>query len=297
LFSTYIYHLIDTQWALTHATTSVLQDFADDGVVYLELRTTPRALPSAGLDKAGYIETVLDAIEAFESSTSSSLHARLILSVDRRDSVSDAFEVIDLAERFRLRGVVGVDLCGDPSRGDVASLAPAFERARAVSPRLGITLHFAEAEASGSDAELTTLLSWQPDRLGHVIHVSPEVKKMIADRGGMGLELCLSCNVHAGMISGGFEAHHFGEWWRVDSCVVVLGVSIFQHVILCKQLTVPETDDVGVFGSPLSNEYALVAEHFRLTRSDICALVRKGVDVIFGDKEEKQRLRGILWTS
>jgi len=52
---------------------------------------------------------------------------------------------------------------------------------------------------------------------------------------------------------------------------------------------------VGVFGSPLSNEYALVAEHFGLKRSEICALVRKGVDVIFGGPEEKERLRRILW--
>lgn len=56
-----------------------------------------------------------------------------------------------------------------------------------------------------------------------------------------------------------------------------------------------QTDDVGVFGSPLSNEYALVAQHFALSRTEICALVRKGVDVIFGGEEEKRRLRSILW--
>ncbi len=56
-----------------------------------------------------------------------------------------------------------------------------------------------------------------------------------------------------------------------------------------------QTDDVGVFGSPLSNEYALVAQHFGLSRAEICALVRKGIDVIFGGEEEKARLRKILW--
>jgi len=52
---------------------------------------------------------------------------------------------------------------------------------------------------------------------------------------------------------------------------------------------------VGVFGSPLSNEYALVAQHFGLGRAEICTLVRKGIDVIFGGEEEKARLRRILW--
>ncbi|ROW14941.1 hypothetical protein VPNG_03361 [Cytospora leucostoma] len=282
LFSSYIYHLVNDLQALRHTTLSVLQDFARDGVVYLELRTTPRALPRSDLSKAGYIAAILDVIREFESSqdTTTALHTRLIISVDRRNTLPEALEAVDLALAFRDRGVVGVDLCGDPTRGGIEALQPAFERARAeTSPGLGVTLHFAEAEASGSDGELLMLLgAWRPDRIGHVIHVSERVKREIVGYpGGLGLELCLSCNVNAGMISGGFEAHHFGEWWKVKECTVVLG-----------------TDDVGVFGSPLSNEYRLVAEHFGLSEPEIRTLARKGIDVIFGGAEEKQRLRAIM---
>ena len=145
--------------------------------------------------------------------------------MDRRNSLSEALEVVSLAERFRDKGVVGVDLCGDPARGGIAALAPAFERARAISG-LGITLHFAEAEASGTDEELEMLLSWKPDRVGHVIHVSDRVRERIIREHNLGLELCLSCNVHAGMIVGGFEEHHFREWRHVEECAVTLGVSI-----------------------------------------------------------------------
>lgn len=55
-----------------------------------------------------------------------------------------------------------------------------------------------------------------------------------------------------------------------------------------------QTDDVGVFGSPLSNEYRLVAEHFGLSEPQIRALARKGIEVIFAGPEEKQRLREIM---
>lgn len=125
--------------------------------------------------------------------------------------------MVRLARALQHQGVVGVDLCGDPARGGVEALQPAFEEARrgpGVPDGLGITLHFAEAEASGSDAELIMLLrAWRPDRIGHVIHVGERVRReIVAYPGGLGLELCLSCNVHAGMVSGGFEAHHFGEW-------------------------------------------------------------------------------------
>lgn len=52
---------------MRYTTLAVLRDFAADGVVYLELRTTPRAMPAAGLTEDGYVQTVLDAIAEFES--------------------------------------------------------------------------------------------------------------------------------------------------------------------------------------------------------------------------------------
>ncbi|KAI0382630.1 Metallo-dependent hydrolase [Hypomontagnella monticulosa] len=275
LFSSYIYNLINDASSLEHSTKSVVADFAADGVVYLELRTTPRAMPSAGLDKAGYVAAVLQAMSAAQEAAQT-IHARLILSIDRRNTLDEALEAVELAKRFRDKGVVAIDLCGDPTKGDVSLFTPAIEEARTAG--LKITIHFAEAEASAGEAELRTIMDWHPDRLGHVIHVPAAVKQEIAARNGIGLELCLSCNVHAKMISGSFEAHHFGEWWRVDGPVVV-----------------PCTDDVGVFGSPLSNEWRLIQEHFRLQREEILGLARKGIDVIFAGEDEKARLREIMW--
>lgn len=52
---------------------------------------------------------------------------------------------------------------------------------------------------------------------------------------------------------------------------------------------------MGVFGSPVSNEWALIQEHFRLGRADILGLARKGINVIFDGEEQKARLREIMW--
>lgn len=304
LFSSYIYHLVDSAWALHYTTFSVLRDFAADGVVYLELRTTPRTMPKAGLSKSQYVGAILAAISEFEAGDTA-LRTRLILSIDRRNTLEEALEVVALAREFRERGVVGIDLCGDPKKGGIASLAPAFRLARRELPDLGLTLHFAEAEQSGTDEELNMLLDWQPDRIGHVIHVGDEIKDRIIRTRGLGLELCLSCNVHANMITGGFEAHHFGEWWKVEQCVIALSVSYPGECVRCLPFSrrrprrcadSEQTDDVGVFGSPLSNEYALVAKHFGLGRREICDLARGAIQVIFGSEEDKQRLRRIMWT-
>ena len=186
------------------------------------MRTTPRSTPHLSADE--YVSILLDTISAFEADSHATLHTRLILSVDRRHDLPTATSVLDLALRHRGR-VAGIDLCGDPTArpgGEVALFTPVFRRARGEG--LGITVHFAEAEASGSRAELDELLSWRPDRLGHVIWEDEAARRVIAER-GLCLELCLSCNVQAGMVKGGFEGHHFGVWRGVEGPRISLGVS------------------------------------------------------------------------
>jgi len=219
LFSRYIYALCNDLSSLVYTTNSVLKDFQEDGVVYLELRTTPRAIPSANITKDDYVQTILHCISKFNAS--SSMKTNLILSIDRRNDVSTALQVIDLAIKFRDQGVVGIDLCGDPAVGDVSIFLPAFEQAK--KHNLKITIHFAEAPQSSSAKELWTLLSYKPDRIGHVINVPNDVKEEIVQR-KLGLELCLSCNVHAKMITGTYSDHHFG-WWREAGCPIALSVS------------------------------------------------------------------------
>lgn len=194
-----------------------MRDFRDEGVVYLELRTTPRYIPSSGISKDDYISTVLDCIRDFGNETMSTF---LILSVDRRNTLAEAVEVVDLAIKYQSRGVVAVDLCGDPSRGDVSIFRTAFAKAK--SHGLKLTVHFAEVPASSSEAELRTLLSYEPDRLGHVIHVPDSIKEEIVSR-KLGLELCLSCNILAKLTPGGFPGHHFG-FWREKGCPLILCV-------------------------------------------------------------------------
>ncbi|KAJ2973722.1 hypothetical protein NUW58_g8865 [Xylaria curta] len=80
LFSSYIYRLVDDADSLHYSTVSVVRDFARDGVVYLELRTTPRASPKDGLAKEAYVSHVLAAIDAAQQEYPS-IQARLILSI------------------------------------------------------------------------------------------------------------------------------------------------------------------------------------------------------------------------
>ncbi|KIW03755.1 adenosine deaminase, variant [Verruconis gallopava] len=274
LFNTYIYRLVSDIPSIHESTLRVLADFEEDGVVYLELRTTPREIPEYTISRRRYVETVLSAIEEYERNKDNRMRTRLILSIDRRNSLAQAKETVDIALEFQSRGVVGIDLCGDPSVTSIAHLSAVFYKASIAG--LNIVLHFAEAEVSASDEELRMLLSWNPSRLGHVIHVKDEFKRMITEK-KIGLELCLSCNVHAKMITGTFGDHHFGEWKDCGH----------KRIALC-------TDDVGVFCSTLSNEYYLAAEHFGMSREELITLAENVVDMIFATESVKDEIRALF---
>jgi adenosine deaminase len=284
LFSKYIYQLCDSKRSVQRSTASVLRDFRDDGVAYLELRTIPRQCKD--LTKQEYVATVLDCID---DSPREAMSTYLILSIDRKHTAAQAMEVVDMAIGFKDRGVVGVDLCGNPTKGDASLFREAFSKAR--EHNLKITLHFAEVPQSSGDEELRTLLSYGPDRLGHVIKVSEAIKQEIIKR-RLGLELCLTCNVNARMIAGSFADHHFG-YWKDRGCPIMICVSLYLS-IRSHAPDARQTDDMGIFCSPPSQEHMLLAQHFGLERPHLGQLCANAVGSIFGPPDEQVRLHHLL---
>jgi adenosine deaminase len=303
IFNDYIYNLVNDRESIAYATRAMIEDFRRDGVRYLELRTTPREIPSAGITRDAYVRIVLEALEEYHQSQfdnttlaeEDQIEVHLILSIDRTMTASQADEILDLAEKYQhLSGklklassspvqdyksnpvapptIVGIDLCGNPTKGDISLFTPTFLRAKTM-PTLRTTVHFAEIPTQPTSNELEVLLSWSPDRLGHAINIPADLRSIIKER-KIALELCLSCNVLAEMTQGGFGGHHLGEWMQTE-CPIALG-----------------TDDVGVFESSLANEYFIAASEFGLGRGEVVGLARRAVEATFqeGGRKRMERL-------
>lgn len=182
-----IYALIATPPALAEATRDVLASFLlvqppPSGFSfqpvpecsYIELRSTPRKTPH--MTREQYLLTVLQEIRAFPG------RAALIVSVDRQMSEADIEECVDLAIKLHRHGepVVGLDLCGNPLKGNVDIFERHFERAREAG--LGLTVHIAETTPTAHSIESFALLSWHPDRLGHATFLEePQREIFLAD--------------------------------------------------------------------------------------------------------------------
>lgn len=127
-------HIVTTDHkTITRITKEVVEDFAAENVVYLELRTTPKRNDSIGMSKKSYMEAVVEGLRSISnldinlssddfdkcsSTNEKKIFVRLLLSIDRRESTESAMETVNLALEMRDVGVVGIDLSGNPTIGE-----------------------------------------------------------------------------------------------------------------------------------------------------------------------------------
>jgi adenosine deaminase len=114
--------------------------------------------------------------------------------------------IVRKAERYRDRGVVGIDLAGPEKHtlefgGDVDRYRDLFARGRAAG--LGTTIHTGETSHTGADGVFAVLEKLQPDRIGHGIAAArnKELMQRLVDQGTV-LELCPSSNLRTRAVSG-----------------------------------------------------------------------------------------------
>ncbi|GJQ78504.1 putative deaminase [Trypoxylus dichotomus] len=256
--------------AVYTATRDVIQDFFNDNVIYLELRTTPRA--EVGMNKREYIEAVVQAIQDNQLN----ILVKLLLCIDRRHEISVSKGVLDLIIEMKNKYphvIKGIDLCGNPNVGIFN--AELFIKAR--ENGLMLSIHGGEIK---NDEEVEEIFKLKPERIGHGTCIHPnfggsEALWNLYKQIKIPIEMCLTSNVICGT-SEGYKAHHVSEWLKND-----LPFSI-------------ATDDKGVFNTTLSKEYALLQEHFNLKEQELWNITFNSIDHSFADNIEKENLRSIL---
>jgi len=300
-----IHRTVTTSELLNRIVLEMIEDNADDNVIYLEMRTTPRRLqdyqfaegeaftrticPSPGqvkdLDEDGdgldcalnnYVETVAHAVQAAAAVIEKKIHVRLIISVNRTSPIESVERIIRLALAWRRASslVVGLDVSGDPTKGDLFPILAllnkyikgGFEQS---AEMLKVCIHAGETM---NVAETEAVLDYRPERLGHLCVISEATRqRMLALK--IPLELCPTSNaltLHLPDLS----YHPQIKFWLDNDYPLAIS-----------------TDDSGVFGVTLSDEFLLVAQTGNLTLHQSGKLVLQTFEFLFCDDSLKNQLR------
>jgi len=275
-----IHSVVDSAQVITEVTKDVISDFANDGVHYLELRSTPRDVMKTGLTKRLYIESVLQGIKEYhyEHDSSNPIVVRFLPSVDRAQHPNEAAETIKLAQEYMLTSegiVVGLDFSGNPYKGNASDFVEMLLSAK--SSGLKLSVH--AAEICGRLEDDKKLLKLPIDRIGHGTFISDDkaLFENICQR-KIPLELCLTSNIKTKTCPNDFRQHHLSLWRNKQ----------YQHpCVIC-------TDDKGIFATSLSSEYYLAAHVLNYSKEDVSCWARETIDYIFADEATKKDLQRLF---
>lgn len=245
----------------------VVADAAADNVAYLELRFTPQALSNLlNVDFRTVVEWVCDATNEAESDYGTLV--RLIVSMNRHESVEIGERVLDAALTRRGCGVVGIDLAGREADFPAAPFRAVLERARAEG--LGITVH--AGEWAGAAGVREAVLDLNVGRIGHGVRAleDPAVMALLLER-GVTLEVCPSSNVDSGVCPS-LTAHQLPQ-------LIAAGIRATLN-----------TDDPLISGITLTDEMARAVGSMGITPADLKTMTYHAAQAAFLTDDERASL-------
>ncbi|TGZ63969.1 hypothetical protein CRM22_006604 [Opisthorchis felineus] len=272
-----LHNAIRSPGIVERVTVDVVEEFASDGVIYLELRTTVRRLPTC----RAYLDAVLRGLSNASSITRGKIDARLLLSVDRARGLDDAWMAVDLLKEYAPSWpelLVGIELSGNPKIGSLLDFVEPLNCVQALG--LKTSVHLAELPNEG-EQWLEFLQCHTPDRIGHGTHLptpdtpsddTPDFKArdlILSSR--IPIEICLTSNV-VSETELTYESHHLASW-----------VQAGHPVCIC-------TDDKGIFGCSSSSELTNAVERCGVSRSQLQHILEDSARAAFCSEATKIKL-------
>ena len=239
----------------------LVEDLDKDNVIYAEIRFAPIFHINEGLTLEDVVNSVLEGLKSDKVKTN------LILCMMRNSSYEDNKKILDLAIKYKNKGVCAIDLAGDESKYPTNMFKHLFEYAK--NNDILFTIHAGEA---GTINDMIDAINYGTKRIGHgikAIENSDIINKLIENK--IALEICPTSNI--------------------QTCVVD---SLDNHPI--KQLNdnnvliTINTDNRTVSNTTLSKEYELLNKHFNFTKDDFVKFNINAINSSFLNINDKDEL-------
>lgn len=175
--------LLQTKESLKRASFELVEDLASENTIYAEIRVAPIQHIEKGLTPEEVVSSILEGINKVTEKNNITIGLLLCAMRNRPPEESDF--LIELASKFRNKGVVGLDLAGDEAGYPATLFKDFFNKAK--SNKIPFTIHAGEAKGPESITEAINLGAM---RIGHGIRAyeSEEVMNIIVKKG-----ICLEC--------------------------------------------------------------------------------------------------------
>ena len=289
--------LMQSREALIRVAREFVEDLAEDGVIYAELRYAPEQHQREGLSLDDVVDAVQEGIDQACEVLNSAGHPMQVGQILTAMRHADrSLEIAQLALRHRGRGVCGFDLAGAEAGNPAANHKPAFDLlAENLFPT---TVH--AGEAAGLDSIKDAILTGRAQRLGHGVRIAEDIEiefggidddgqELSEDTGlvslgpvanwvrerGIPLEICPSSNLQTGATEG------FGE--GIQSHPLDLLVQTGFNVTI-------NPDNRLVSGTSLSDEFELLVEAFDYDLEDLLDLTLNAAEAAFVPLEMRELL-------
>jgi adenosine deaminase len=248
-------------------TREAVEDAARDNVRYMELRFTPHAL--ARQNNYTYEDVIaLVCEESTRTAAENGIRVRLIVSVNRHESVEIAEQVLNATLATQDCALVAMDLAGQEVGYSARPFKDLFDRAKAEGLRL--TVHAGEWQGAQNVREAIDVLG--ADRIGHGVRSVEDsrVIQLVRERGTT-LEVCPTSNMQSGVVAR-LEQHPL-----ID--LGYLGVN-----------TTINTDDPALSGISLTDELVMTHIGLGIPLDIIQQNVLNAAKAAFLPPEERVRL-------
>ncbi|CAL9430999.1 Adenosine deaminase [Streptomyces sp. enrichment culture] len=168
--------------ALVRVAAECVEDLAADGVVYAEIRYAPEQHLEDGLTLEEVVEAVNEGFREGERRAAAAGHRiRTAALLTAMRHAARAFEIAELANRYRDRGVAGFDIAGAEAGFPPTRHLDAFEYLKRENNHF--TIHAGEAFGLPS---IWQALQWcGADRLGHGVRIIDDIE--VGDDGAVRL--------------------------------------------------------------------------------------------------------------
>lgn len=257
--------LMQTPKGLSEAVRLVCDNIKNQGVIYAEIRWAPQLHTDQGMTQEDAIQAALDGLKRTD------LKANLILCCMRGEgNEAKNEETLRLARKYLVEdgGVVALDLAGAEALYPTENYRELFAEAKEAN--IPFTIH--AGEAAGADS-VKLALEYGVKRIGHGVrsYEDPEVLELLKETGAT-LEMCPTSNRQTHAIE------NMEDYPLIDYMNQGIRVTL-------------NTDDMGIEGITLADEYRYMREEFGLTPEQENTLLNNAIDAAFTTEEVKEGLR------